>query len=98
MKSVIVRPRFQCDFCNRRSVKHVIARHEPTCYLNPNRICAMCHGTGTIKDYSYDDERPVLFDCRYCKTYEEVKKQLKESEAYESFVGTDPDIEKDPPF
>lgn len=71
MKPVKTMPRFQCDFCKRRSTKARMAIHEKRCFRNPNRICDNCDNTGTVY-YEYDQTMP----CEYCSKFD--PQQLKE--------------------
>lgn len=51
MIPIRTQPRFQCEFCKRRSVKHVMEIHEKRCFRNPNRYCDHCQNAGFIKVY-----------------------------------------------
>lgn len=78
MKEVKVMPKFKCDFCDRRSVKHVMVRHESSCYKNPNRICFKCENRKVYAEEQevnqYGHTEMVDVPCQYCETYEDVKK------------------------
>lgn len=81
MKEVKVLQRFQCDFCKKRSVKHVIALHEKRCYRNPNRFCDACDNTGKV-DSGHEG---YLIDCDYCSKFNE--KMSKEIDEYKKSIG-----------
>lgn len=70
-------PKFKCEFCKKKSVKHAMERHERICYYNPNRMCERCQNEG-VEFYmnvdmaslgTYEDERP----CDACKLYKQIK-------------------------
>lgn len=78
MIEVKTQKRYKCDFCKRRSVKSVIARHETTCYRNPNRICYLCENSKVVDagaDY------PIDVPCPECERFD--KNKLTEIEARE---------------
>ena len=55
MKSY-VRPRltlYRCDFCKKHGTKARIGKHEPQCFGNPDRICAVCQNEGRV-EVGYD--------------------------------------------
>ena len=65
MKKVLTYQKYKCDFCNKRSVKHVIERHERICYLNPKRECRYMGRMGYQFTKNHDD--PNCEDCRIAK-------------------------------
>jgi len=82
MKAIKTRPKFKCDFCKRKNVKHIMEKHEPSCYLNPKRMCQSCNNTGkTYEDFdnSYGGLTQVQMDCRYCAKYNEIQLEIKEN-------------------
>lgn len=81
MKPVKTLQRYKCDFCKKRSVKHIIAKHEKSCYRNPKRFCDNCNNTGITREELVD---PIYGDvpCRYCADFD--KKMLKEIEEREA--------------
>ena len=69
--------KYKCDFCKKRSVKHIIALHEKRCFRNPNRFCDYCKNTGKATETDGTDyDNPIKVDCRYCAKFD--KKMLKE--------------------
>lgn len=66
MKEVRVFPKFKCDFCNKRSTKSPMEKHEIICYYNPSRICRDCNGSGkALVDGGGED--PAYYEhCRSC--------------------------------
>lgn len=85
MKPVKTQPRFQCDFCKRRSVRHVIEKHEPRCFRNPNRFCDECQNTREVTIYVDDIAEGIggsfQSPCQYCSKFD--AKQLAEIEERE---------------
>lgn len=80
MKPVRTQQKYKCDFCKKRSVKHVIAKHESRCFRNPNRFCDACQNTGKLtpdRVNGYEVEQP----CIYCQSFDRNK--LKEIEEWE---------------
>lgn len=79
MQPVRTIQKYKCDFCKRRSVKHVIAVHEKRCYRNPNRYCDFCENTGYIEQT--ENGQPYKTDCPYCAAFDEkTLKEIKERE------------------
>lgn len=79
MIPVKTQPKFKCDFCKRRSVKHVIAKHEPSCYKNPQRVCFKCQNDGFYleeQDDFYGGTDMVQVGCSYCETHKAIKEWL----------------------
>jgi len=85
MKPVKTQPRFQCDFCKKRSTRSVMELHERRCYRNPNRFCDACGNKGSVtvwvndvcEGYGGSFEQP----CEYCAKFD--RQQLAEIEARE---------------
>lgn len=80
MKEVKVYPKFKCDFCNKRSIKSRMLKHEIICYYNPNRICRECDGSGKV---IIETGIPELgnyppTDCHSCEIVKEIKEKTKE--------------------
>lgn len=73
MKSVKVMPRFQCDFCRRRSTLPAMKKHEQRCFKNPNRYCDACKNTKKVMGEEEHPEyvKEVEVDCLYCLKYDE---------------------------
>ena len=81
MKPVKTMQRYQCDFCKKRSVKHIMEKHEKRCFRNPNRFCDFCGNKGhTVEEHDVGLIEKV--DCHYCSSFD--KKMLKEIEERES--------------
>lgn len=79
MKAVKTLQRYQCDFCKKRSVKHIMALHEKRCYRNPNRFCDYCKNTGKVEVDCNGGS--YMADCRYCSRFDgDILKQIKERE------------------
>lgn len=87
MKAVKTQQKYQCDFCKRRSVKHVIALHEKRCYRNPDRFCDACKNTGKVEGDVVDGIGVVMGDCPYCSAFD--KQKLKEIQEREEASETD---------
>jgi len=81
MKKVITRQKYQCGFCQKRSVKHIIVLHEKRCFRNPNRFCDNCKNKGYTEEHYGDDPYNKKIPCRYCEKFD--PKQLKEIEERE---------------
>lgn len=82
MQAVRTQQKFKCDFCKKRSVRHVIELHEKRCFRNPNRHCDACDNTGFVtNDYGMYPLQAVKEPCLYCSKFD--PKQLAEIEAYE---------------
>ena len=77
MKEVKSQQRYKCDFCKKRGIKSRIAKHELTCYRNPQRVCFNCKN-GTSSGMWTDQESG---ECIACMKFDEQK--LKEIEARE---------------
>jgi len=76
MKKVKTQQRYKCDFCKKRSIKHIIELHEKRCFRNPKRFCDYCENKGFTKEF--DEENGVgsyNLDCPYCSSFN--KKQLE---------------------
>lgn len=88
MKLVKTLPKYKCDFCKKRSVKHVMELHEKRCYRNPNRFCDACKNTGVLARNGYwnEDEEDYDNSCPYCKNFD--KQMLKEIEEREEKAKT----------
>lgn len=71
MIPVKVQPKFKCDFCKRRSVKHVMLKHEMRCFKNPNRFCDFCQNIRYTQVYDVENGSTADFDCQYCEKYKE---------------------------
>jgi len=91
MKEVKTQQRYQCDFCKKRSVKHVVALHEKRCFRNPNRFCDACQNTGKVKedvdhgDYTHE----VEVACPYCYKFSaQTLKEIEEREEKDKKVVT----------
>ena len=83
MEKVRTMQKYKCDYCQKRSVKHVIEKHEKRCYRNPNRFCDYCDNKGyTMVDVA--DYHTIKVDCPYCKKFDE--KMLKEIENRENGI------------
>lgn len=90
MKPVKTMPRFQCDYCKKRSTRSVMEIHERRCFRNPNRFCDHCNNTGEIEIFMADIcdggyggsfQQP----CEYCEKFDaEMLRQIKEREAMEN--------------
>ena len=78
MKPIRTQQRYRCDFCKKTGIKSSIARHEKSCFRNPNRICYMCEGTGKV---SAGDEHDTQVPCPNCERFDRDK--LKQIEEYE---------------
>lgn len=78
MKAVKSLQRYQCDFCNKRSVKHVIALHEKRCFRNPNRFCDNCNNTGEVEICV--EGMCGTTPCEYCAKFD--AQMSKEIDAY----------------
>lgn len=77
MKAVKTIQRYQCDFCKKRSVKHVIELHEKRCYMNPNRFCDKCNNTGKYMqemDTPYGTIADIETACPYCTKFNKQQK------------------------
>lgn len=81
MKKVRTMQRYQCDFCKKRSVKHIMEIHEKRCFRNPNRFCDYCDNEGTTTEFDENTDTNYLLDCPYCALFD--KKKLKEIETRE---------------
>lgn len=81
MIEVKVQKRFKCDFCNRRSTKSAMEKHEPTCYRNPDRVCRNCDNKGFTMQRPLPEYPEIKEDCVYCGKFD--KKMLEEIEARE---------------
>lgn len=80
MKAVKTLQRYKCDFCKKRSVKHVMEKHERRCYRNPNRYCDFCENVG----FTEEDHGSIGIQkhpCHYCSQFD--KKMRDEIEARE---------------
>lgn len=75
MKEVKVYPKFKCDFCKKRAVKHHMILHEEVCWYNPNRKCRTCSGEGIV--FYYNGFTEIEEDCKDCKRAEEIKESKK---------------------
>lgn len=84
MKAVKTLQRYQCDFCKKRSVKHVIALHEKRCFRNPKRFCDSCGNTGEV-EFHVDGIGMAKAPCEYCAKFD--KKKSEEIDAYKKAVG-----------
>ena len=83
MKKVRTLQRYQCDFCKRKSVKHIIALHEKRCFRNPKRFCDYCDNKRfTMETFDFPGATAKQVACPYCESFD--KDQLKEIEKYES--------------
>jgi len=90
MKPIKTQQKFQCDFCKKRSVKSVIAKHEQRCFRNPNRFCDNCENKGYVIVRFVEDFNDVISGvrklftepCKYCEKFNPT--QLAEIEAYEN--------------
>ena len=69
MKKIRIIQRYKCDFCQRRSIKHVIALHEKRCYRNPDRFCDYCQNRGFTVNFPDPSEPAIPEDCPYCKGF-----------------------------
>lgn len=82
MKPVRTIQKYKCDFCKKRSVKHVMAVHEKRCYRNPDRYCDFCENKGYLEHL--ENDMPYKTDCPYCANFDEtVLKEIKEREEKE---------------
>lgn len=74
MRLVKSQPKYKCDFCNRRSTKSAMERHEKRCYLNPDRVCDACDNTGiAIVEHAEAPEYGVTYvevECTFCKKFD----------------------------
>ena len=86
MKAVRTLQKYQCDFCKKRSVKHVIAIHEKRCFRNPNRYCDFCDNTGEVSEV-IEGVGEYTQGCPYCSRFDE--KKLKEIQAREKQIKGD---------
>ena len=79
MKKVKTMQRYKCDFCNKRSIKSAMERHEKICYRNPDRFCELCQNTGEVDEgiEHYSNMQP----CHWCSKFD--KEMLKQIEARE---------------
>ncbi len=77
MKQVKVMPRFKCDFCNRRSTKAPMERHEKVCFRNPDRFCPECKNTGIVeRDEGFDIYTNIVKEpCYYCSKFDPKMKE-----------------------
>ena len=73
MKSVKTYPKFQCDFCKKKTIKHAMIKHERICYLNPNRECRQSVRFGYEFLPNGHDE-----DCLSCKISKQMIEAKKE--------------------
>ena len=80
MKVVRTLQKYKCDFCNYRSIKHVVATHEKRCFRNPDRYCDYCENKGYIMEH-YEEHGSQKLDCPYCASFN--KDKLKAIEEYE---------------
>lgn len=80
MRAVKTIQKYQCDFCKKRSVRHIIELHEKRCFRNPNRYCDYCDNTGKVtEDFDIYHSREV--DCPYCRQFDAQKlKEIQERE------------------
>lgn len=70
MKVITVK-RYKCDFCNKsKSDKKSIAKHEPHCFKNPNRVC-YCGVKATESFEKYTD------GCRACDCYNDYLRRIE---------------------
>lgn len=74
MKSVKTQPRFQCDFCKRRSTRSVMEKHEKRCFRNPDRFCDECGNTGevtiNVSDIADGVGGSFQSSCPYCSKFD----------------------------
>ena len=87
MKQVKTQQKFKCDFCKKRSIKSVIAKHEPRCFRNPNRFCDNCQNKGYTEEIMGETEgytQTEKLDCYYCGKFD--PKILEEIKARESLI------------
>lgn len=102
MIEVKTQKRFKCDFCKKRSVKHIIALHEKRCFRNPDRFCDYCKNTGkSMEDMEHGDYTVLVeVNCPYCSRFN--KNTLEEIEKWEKIktqgLVSERDIIKDLPF
>lgn len=93
MKPVKTQPRFKCDYCNRRSTKSAMERHEVICWNNPNRYCDYCENKGYIEEdlgEGTEYSKIVTTPCVYCEKVKEIKARVKkEAEAVEKNPSVD---------
>jgi hypothetical protein len=93
MIPVKTQPRFKCDFCNHRSTKFAMEKHERRCWANPNRYCENCENKGYVEEdlgegteYSKIVDRP----CEYCEKVKQIKERVeKEKKSIESLPSVD---------
>ncbi len=73
MQPVKTQPKFKCDFCKKRSVKSVIAKHEIRCFRNPHRFCDHCDNTGEVTIFADDICEGIggsfQQPCQYCSKF-----------------------------
>ena len=84
MKPIRTQQRFQCDFCQYRSVKSVVEKHERRCFRNPNRFCDNCDNKGHTEENHGIDEFPnwIKTPCFYCSKFDpQILKEIKERES-----------------
>lgn len=80
MTPVKTLPRFKCDYCKKRSTKHVIAVHEKRCFRNPNRYCGECENLGYVL-VQIDEMGSARQPCPYCSKFDlEILKAIEEYE------------------
>lgn len=84
MKKVRIIQRYKCDFCQRRSIKHVIVLHEKRCFRNPDRFCDYCDNRGYTMEILLDGYPEQKQDCPYCKGFNKYTlKAIEEDEKEE---------------
>lgn len=74
MKEVKVYPKFKCDFCKKRAVRHAMIKHERICYLNPNRECRQYDGRANVFFLPNGHDE----DCSSCKISKQMIEAKKE--------------------
>lgn len=66
MIPVKVFQKFKCEFCNKKSVKFRMIRHEKICYYNRDRVC----------EHKEADDNG---DCSHCKIAKEIQDSKKDN-------------------
>ena len=81
MKAVKTLQRYKCDFCKKKSVRHVIELHEKRCFRNLNRYCDYCDNKGYTEETIAEGFSAIKQGCPYCEAFDgKILKEIEERE------------------